>query len=270
VLAERLHEANKAAGQHSKQSHETAKRYYDRRPKLEQFKKGAFTYVYDPIHKRSKARKFSYQYKGPHEIEEKISPLLFKVQLDEGTSMILHINRLKKAVEQAGNDAISPLNGSSNTNIKSGRTKQLAPKMNNKGKSQKVPAENPPRPRVADVERDASDRSDDEISSPLQIQSADPEWIPGSSYLRKKLQDINTADDNVAHRLRSRLVSGLERETEADKEQEQIEVSTQKDEHMLANMQNETSPGKNRPAINHSYNFRSRIESTGSNSMQEK
>jgi len=40
VLAERLHEANKAAGQQSKQSNETAKRYYDRQTKLEQFKKG--------------------------------------------------------------------------------------------------------------------------------------------------------------------------------------------------------------------------------------
>jgi len=29
-LAERLHEANKAAGQHSRMSHDTAKRYYDR------------------------------------------------------------------------------------------------------------------------------------------------------------------------------------------------------------------------------------------------
>jgi len=75
VLAQRLHEANKAAGQQSKQSHETAKRYYDRKTKLEQFKKGDFVYVHDPIHKRGKARKFSYQYKGPYEIEEKISPL---------------------------------------------------------------------------------------------------------------------------------------------------------------------------------------------------
>jgi transposase InsO family protein len=117
VLAERLHEANNAAGQQSKQSHEIAKRYYDRRTKLEQFKKGEFVYVYDPIHKRGKARMFSYQYNGPYEIEEKISPLIYKVRLDDGTSVILHINRLKKAVEQAGKDEILPLNGSSDTNI---------------------------------------------------------------------------------------------------------------------------------------------------------
>jgi hypothetical protein len=35
----RLHEASKVAGQHSKSSDETAKRYYDKQAKLEQFKK---------------------------------------------------------------------------------------------------------------------------------------------------------------------------------------------------------------------------------------
>jgi hypothetical protein len=72
ALAERLHEANKTTGQQSKLSHDTAKRYYDRRTKLEQFSKGDFVYVHDPTHKRSKARKFSYQYKGPFEIEQKM------------------------------------------------------------------------------------------------------------------------------------------------------------------------------------------------------
>jgi len=37
TLAERLLEANKAAGFQSKISHETAKRYYDRQTKLEKF-----------------------------------------------------------------------------------------------------------------------------------------------------------------------------------------------------------------------------------------
>jgi hypothetical protein len=65
LLAERLREANKAAGQQSRMSHETAKRYYDRQTKLEQYQKGDLVYVHDPTHKRGKARKFSCQYKGP-------------------------------------------------------------------------------------------------------------------------------------------------------------------------------------------------------------
>jgi hypothetical protein len=39
TLAQRLHEANKVAGQQSKLSHETAKRYYDRQATREQFKR---------------------------------------------------------------------------------------------------------------------------------------------------------------------------------------------------------------------------------------
>ena len=45
MLAERLREANRAAGQQSKMSHETAKRYYDRQTKLEQFKNGDFVHT---------------------------------------------------------------------------------------------------------------------------------------------------------------------------------------------------------------------------------
>jgi hypothetical protein len=59
TLAERLREANKKASRHSKTSHETAKRYYDRQTKLEQYKRGTLVYLYDPIHKRGKAKKFS-------------------------------------------------------------------------------------------------------------------------------------------------------------------------------------------------------------------
>jgi transposase InsO family protein len=80
VLAERLREANMAAGQQSKKSHETAKRYYDQNARLEQFHRGDFVYVHDPTHRRGKAKKFTYQYKGPFEIEQKISSLIYKVR----------------------------------------------------------------------------------------------------------------------------------------------------------------------------------------------
>jgi transposase InsO family protein len=61
TLAKRLQEAHRAAGQQSKMSHEVAKRYYDRQAKLEQYRKGDLVYKYDPVHKRGKAKKFSYQ-----------------------------------------------------------------------------------------------------------------------------------------------------------------------------------------------------------------
>jgi hypothetical protein len=99
-LALQLHEANKMAGQHSKLSHQTAKRYYDRQTKLEQFKKGDLVYLRDPTHKRGKAKKFSYQFKGPFEIECKISPLIYRIRTGEGMSTVVHINRLKRAYGQ--------------------------------------------------------------------------------------------------------------------------------------------------------------------------
>jgi hypothetical protein len=45
LLAERLREANKKASQQSRMSHETAKRYYDRQTKLEQYQKGDLVYL---------------------------------------------------------------------------------------------------------------------------------------------------------------------------------------------------------------------------------
>ena len=62
-------------------------------------------------------------------------------------------------------------------------------------------------------------------------------------------------------------MSRSERDVEADKEQVEIEGS-QGSEHMLVNTQNETSPGRNKPATGHPYNLRSRIESTN-NEAQE-
>ena len=82
MLALRLKEAHKLAGQQSKISHQKAKRYYDEHTKLEQFSKGDLVYLYDPIYKRGKARKFAYKYKGPYEIKQRISPLVCKVQAD--------------------------------------------------------------------------------------------------------------------------------------------------------------------------------------------
>jgi hypothetical protein len=107
-IASRLREANKVAGHQSKLSHDTAKRYYDRQVKWEQFKKGDFVYMRDPTYKRGKAKKFSYQYKGPFEIKQRISSLIYTVRLGDGTCAIVHVNRLKRAFER-GEDSKIPV-----------------------------------------------------------------------------------------------------------------------------------------------------------------
>jgi len=71
LLAKRSHEANKMAGQQSKLSRETAKGYYDRHTKLEKLSKDDFVYIHDHTHKRSMARKFSFQYRRPFEVERR-------------------------------------------------------------------------------------------------------------------------------------------------------------------------------------------------------
>jgi hypothetical protein len=100
LLADRLREANKVAGQQSKLSHDSAKRYYDLQMKWEQFKMADFVYMRDPTYKRGKAKKFSYHYKGPFEIEQRISSLIDKVRLGVGTCAIVHVNRLKMTFER--------------------------------------------------------------------------------------------------------------------------------------------------------------------------
>ena len=63
--------------------------------------------------------------------------------------------------EQAANDDIPPLYGSSNKVMKSGRTRKLAPRENKVVELGKLNAENPPRPRMLDVESEESDGSDE-------------------------------------------------------------------------------------------------------------
>ena len=58
MLIMRLHEANVVAGQQSKLSHETSKRYYDSQTKLEKLHKGDSIYIHDPTCKRDKQRSF--------------------------------------------------------------------------------------------------------------------------------------------------------------------------------------------------------------------
>jgi hypothetical protein len=77
-LAMRLYEANVEAWKQSKLSHDLAKKYYDKRTREIQLKKGYLVYLYNPIAKRGTAKKFEYKYQGPYRISDKISPLIYK------------------------------------------------------------------------------------------------------------------------------------------------------------------------------------------------
>ena len=254
VSAKRLQEASRVAKQQSKLSHETAKRYYDRYVKREQFNKGDFVYLHDPTSKRSKVRKFSYQYKGPFEVEQRISPLIYKLRMADGTSAIIHVNRLKRAYGNAVNKSVGPLGDNSREPVELKETKKNAPR----GKNEKIN-------RTIDShslkESSGSDESDIERNSSLQENKEDPEWTPGSYYTRKQLQRSDASDDNVAYRLRSRLVSRSERAAaRKDKPVEQGHSLGQ--EQMSGSAHENTSPGGNKLMKSHPYNLRSNVEST--------
>jgi hypothetical protein len=108
-----------------------------------------------------------------------------------------------------------------------------------------------------EIGSEESDESDEQIVSSPRKHRGDPEWTPGSSYLQRKLQSNSTADE-VAYRLRSRLVSRSGRETETDKEQAAAS-SVAGSEPISMNTRESALPGRSKFAANHSYNLRSRV-----------
>jgi len=136
--------------------------------------------------------------------------------------------------------------------------KEVASKESIEVKVEKADTDTPPHSRTRNVESGESDESEEEeIDNLAHRRIDDPEWTPGSSYQRRKLQSSST-DDDVTYRLRSRLVSRSERETEVDKEQSATDHLSES-EHVEMSTQRNTPPSKNEAAMNHSYDLRSRV-----------
>jgi len=116
-------------------------------------------------------------------------------------------------------------------------------------------------PQVLDVDstgsKSSEDTDEDSSSSPRR-RRVSPEWNTESSYLHRKLQGNGQTDD-VADRLRSRLVSRSGREMETDKEQAEAVRSPRSDH--ISDARNIMSPGRVNPASSHSYNLRSGLKS---------
>jgi hypothetical protein len=257
ALADRLREANKAAGRQSKLSHETAKRYYDRQAKLEQFCKGDLVYIHDPTHKRGRAKKFSYQYKGPFEIEQKISPLVYRVRLTDGTSAVIHVNRLKKAYGQAPVDKAIPVavkdkrnrNSSSSSSRKSKRL--TFEKQENEGMEN---GNEETFSRLPVIEEELGNSSENENSS-LTNQDKDPEWDPGSSRSLENLRDKDTdTNEEVGYQLRSRTVGKSQQGTEVVKVRSKGNSPPQ-----IVDAHTNKLPDTGDSMLGHSYNLRSKL-----------
>ena len=257
VLAESLREAHKVAGQQSRLSHETAKRHYDRQTRLEQFRKGDFVYIHDPTHKRGKAKKFSYQYKGPYEIEQKISSLIYKVRLEDGTSTVINVNRLKRACGQAGVEKELPSRKRKYKVVKLDQPKQSSDKGDKLPETMGLDMNIPSYSELIEGKLDSTSEIEDEgLNSLSREKEDDSDWDPGSSYLQRKLRnDKPTAD--VAHHLRSRIVNRSGQETGNDKAGAEMS-----DPAGNASTPDDTSFNESRSGVCHSYNLRSRNETS--------
>jgi transposase InsO family protein len=243
-LALRLHEANTVAGQNSKLSYQAAKQYYDRRTKLEQFKKGDLVYLHDPIYKRGRAKKFSYQFKGPFKIESKVSPLIYRVCTGEGIFTVVHINRLKRAYGQKPDDSLLT---TSSAVAKDSR-------MAREGGNQSRTPEDEDGTRGTNLEVRTNlqiDSSSDDSAGATDVSSqGDPEGQPESTHSQRKLRNDSSLKD-ITYQLRSRTIDKRDNEplsrkpsedTSADQPTQQLDF----DDHLLS-----------QPT--HSYNLRKRV-----------
>ena len=265
ALAARLQEANKIAGQQSKLSHTIAKRYYDRQVRFEKFKKGDLVYVHDPTYKRGKAKKFSYQYKGPFAIEQRISPLIYKVRMADGASVILHVNRLKGATGDNGNeDRMVPIKYSSSVDQPIHKEKKADVKKSKGFKTEIIEVKEEPlevdtsyTSRLPEEESKESETFEESDVGLARQSEHDPEWRPGSLYSQRSLRKDETAD-NIAYRLRSRLVSRSRQEAETDKRPAGAQTLLE-DTNVNTNERSEGERVENESTVGHSYNLRNRV-----------
>jgi hypothetical protein len=118
----------------------------------------------------------------------------------------------------------------------------------------------PPSQILEEVNEGSSDSDSDEDENRIpKERREDAEWVPGSSYLHRKLQGDETTDDNV-YKLRSRLVSRSRQEMGNDKtgvEANSLYGSKQ----LIVSASENISPGRKK---GHSYNLRSKIGAASS------
>jgi hypothetical protein len=207
----RLYETNKEAKKQSKLSHETAKKYYDRKTREVSLKRGDFVYLYNPIAKRGRAKKFEYKYQGPYMILEQISLLIYKLEVEEGKSTAVHVNRLKRAYIGPEVKKNMPRTEKLKLTKKDQSLNQSDPPLNEMTEeSREEGTEIPPIP-IREV-KENTDRDTDEQSSEASPTTEDqrhPEWAPETRYLQRKLVHENktslgsTSDSPYALRSRS-------------------------------------------------------------------
>jgi ribosomal protein L21E len=106
-LKSRLRTAYKLAREHSRKSHATNKRYYDRTAKEREFEVGDAVYLYNPAVKAGLSAKFRRPWTGTWRVTERKSRLNYAIVNQQGKRLVVHVNRLKKAYAPVDREAES-------------------------------------------------------------------------------------------------------------------------------------------------------------------
>jgi hypothetical protein len=209
-LAIRLYEPHMEARKQSKLSHELAKNHYDKRIHEIQLKKGRYRVFVQPTAKRGRIKEFEYKYQGPYMILEKISPLIYKLQIEECKFIIVHVNRLKQAYKSPKLRRDTSGTEEPRLSRKKETPRQSEPRrseitddsLEEEGETQSI--------RVDEVEENEGRDTDDEsiAKSPTQENQRHSEWTPKTRYLQRKIStEINKSLERtheIPYALRSR------------------------------------------------------------------
>jgi hypothetical protein len=260
----RLYEANQAAKKQSKLSHALAKKYYDKNAREIQLKKGDLVYLYNPVAKRGLAKKFEYKYQGPYTILEKISPLIYRLQMEEGKSIVVHMNRLKRAHE--GSRVNEEASGREAGDQKSPRQSAPQPEiLDNNLQEEEGKEEIPSTRSFAREQNEIRDIDNESIDgSPTLEDQRHPEWTPGTRYLRRKIareasRSLGSTND-IPYALRSRTRET--RSSENRNESSNMSLQLADDLRDLSGNNSVEQNSSSDAPCKHPYNLRSRTQTT--------
>jgi hypothetical protein len=191
-------------------------------------------------------------------ILKKISPLIYKLQVDDGKFVIVHVNRLKRAHEKsnASKDALKTRE-SKRDRVKE-LSKQNTPRRCREAESPLDERIDTPPTRIDEIEGSGVIDTDEESvdASPTRVNREHPEWTPETRYLRRKIsKEVEKSEEGpraVPYALRSRKTR-----TQSQGEVHEVDQSTLGEIEQSSSNTGEIDMQSNTPHT-HSYNLRNR------------
>ena len=100
-IRERLESAHTLVREYTGESMKRQKKYHDRRVSYERFEAGDSVYVYFPVRKSGHSSKLTCFWRGPFQVSERLSDVLYKVNCGRlGSIQVIHCDRMRKAKSQ--------------------------------------------------------------------------------------------------------------------------------------------------------------------------